>query len=546
MLKKVMAFACCAASTVAAVTANEVFSYKDNFENYPFLSDASPNWVSHNGRWEVVNGILRQTDEVLNGGLIFLDGKSFSDCQIKVKFNPTGNEKGVRAAGVIFRAKDCKNFYWIHFDSRNSQVVLARCATNNGWIVIQRAPKNKMINGQWHEAEVTAVGKLITVKLNGQVVIEKEDSALTEGRVGLRVGQGLISFDDFEVAGRLSDDSKFVMSKVEADNATQRLELPRVIATKNCGYFPVMVHLGGQKLGAVIRAGAGHIGIKGRLDWITSEDGGKTWSKPTMIVDSPYDDRNPAAYVTKDGKIVVLYAEASMYDENGQWSPKSGFYKLFQVESTDGGKTWSDKKSITFDGHVNYNVYGQGITLANGDILVPWYWSGGGFIRSTDGGKTWTAPQVIMMQGCSEIAFVEVAENEILAMARADGLFALRSLDNGKTWSKPERVTEKGLHPASIIKLADGKLFLTYGSRNRPYGVKVAISKDNGKTWKAENTAFVSWDSANTDCGYPSAVQLADGSVAIICYAVGSGLLPWDAQSQCIMLSKEVIEKLGK
>jgi hypothetical protein len=40
MLKKMMAFACCAASTVAAVTANEVFSYKDNFENYPFLSDA--------------------------------------------------------------------------------------------------------------------------------------------------------------------------------------------------------------------------------------------------------------------------------------------------------------------------------------------------------------------------------------------------------------------------------------------------------------------------------------------------------------------------
>ncbi len=546
MLKKLMTFACCAASTVAAVTASEVFSYKDNFENYPFLSDASPNWVSHNGRWEVVNGHLRQLDKVLNGGLIFLDGKSFSDCQIKVKFNPTGDEKGVRAAGVIFRAKDCKNFYWIHFDSRNSQVVLARCATNNGWIVIQRAPKNKMVNGQWHDAEVTAVGNLITVKLNGKVVIEKEDNALTEGRVGLRVGQGLISFDDFEVTGRLADDSKFVMTKADEDKATQRLNVPRVISSKNCGYFPVMVHLGGQKLGAVIRAGAGHIGIKGRLDWITSEDGGKTWSKPTVIVDSPYDDRNPAAYVTKDGKIVVLYAEASMYDEQGQWSPKSGFYKLFQVESTDGGKTWSEKKSIEFEGHINYNVYGQGITLANGDILVPWYWSGGGFIRSTDGGKTWTAPQVIMKQGCSEIAFVEVAENEILAMARADGLFAMRSLDNGKTWSAPERVTEKGLHPASIIKLADGRLFMAYGSRLRPYGVKVAISNDNGKTWKKENTAFVTWDSANTDCGYPSAVQLADGSVAIISYAVGSEILTWDAHSQCVVLSPEVLKKLGE
>ena len=545
MWKKIIMTGCFVIASATLAIAGDVATYKDDFNSYPFLSDASPNWVSHNGRWEVTNGALHQLDEVLNGGLIFLDGKSFSDCQIKVKFNPAGNEKGVRAAGVVFRAKDCKNFYWIHFDSRNSQVVLARCATNNGWIVIQRAPKNKMVNGQWHDAEVTAVGNLITVKLNGKTVIEKKDNALTEGRVGLRVGQGLISFDDFEVTGRLTDDSKFVMTKVNEDKTTPRFDVPRVIVTKNCGQFPVMVHLGGQKIGAVIRAGAGHIGIRGRLDWITSEDGGKTWSKPSVIVDSPVDDRNPAAFVTEDGKIVVLYAEASMYDKKGQWDTKAGFYKLFQVESRDGGKSWSEKKSITFAGHVNYNVYGQGIILANGDILIPWYWSGGGFIRSTDGGKTWAPPQVIMKQGCSEIAMVEIAANEILAIARADGLFALRSKDNGKTWSKPVRITDKGFHPASIIKLADGKLFLTYGSRNRPYGVKVAISSDNGKTWSDKNTAFVTWDSANNDCGYPSAVQLADGSVAIISYAVGSSVLAWDIQSQCVVLAPAVLEKLA-
>ena len=106
MLKKVSMLGCFVITSITWVIAGDVVTYKDNFSNYPFLSDASPNWVSHNGRWEVTNGVLRQLDEVLNGGLIFLDGKSFSDCQIKVKFNPTGNEKGVRAAGVVFRAKD--------------------------------------------------------------------------------------------------------------------------------------------------------------------------------------------------------------------------------------------------------------------------------------------------------------------------------------------------------------------------------------------------------------------------------------------------------
>ena len=113
MLKKIAVLSCCITTAMMGAVASEVVTYKDDFSNYPFLSDASPNWVSHNGRWEVTNGVLRQLDKVLNGGLIFLDGKSFSDCQIKVKFNPTGDEKGVRAAGVIFRAQDCFNFYWI-------------------------------------------------------------------------------------------------------------------------------------------------------------------------------------------------------------------------------------------------------------------------------------------------------------------------------------------------------------------------------------------------------------------------------------------------
>ena len=202
------------------------------------------------------------------------------------------------------------------------------------------------------------------------------------------------------------------------------------------------------------------------------------------------------------------------------------------------------KRPIAFDGYADSSVYGQGITLANGDILIPWYWKGGGFIRSTDGGKTWQPPKVITP--CSEVAFAEIAKNEILAIARHDGgCVILRSKDNGETWSKPEPFTPKGVHPATLIKLADGRLFAACGNRIRPYGIKVAISHDNGKTWDPKHTAFISWDSANIDSGYPSAVQLADGSVAVISYAVGSGLLPVDAQSQCAILSPAALKRLG-
>ncbi|MBE6368235.1 MAG: hypothetical protein E7052_10075 [Lentisphaerae bacterium] len=53
--------------------------------------------MKHSGNWEMVDGVFRQTDDSINGCWTFLDKKSFSDCQVKVKFNPSGNAKGVRA-----------------------------------------------------------------------------------------------------------------------------------------------------------------------------------------------------------------------------------------------------------------------------------------------------------------------------------------------------------------------------------------------------------------------------------------------------------------
>lgn len=546
MLKKSVLVLGILLTAATCITAAETVSYKDDFSGYSMLSGGEPNWAIHNGRWEFINGTIRHTDQMFNGGLIFLDGKSFSDCQIKVRFKPEGNKRFVRAAGVIFRAQDCFNFYWIHFDCRNSQVVLARRTKNKVWLVVHRAEKITITPDVWHDAEVSAIGKKITVRLDGKVVLEKEDGTYKSGRVGLRSGMGILTFDDFEVTGQAADDKKFVMTyETKEDKKTPRIEVPRTVSSAKCGYFPVMVHLGGQKLGAVIRAGAGHVGIRGRLDWISSDDGGKTWSNPTVIVDSKWDDRNPAAYVTQDGKITVIYSEASTYNTQGDFHVKYGTYDLFATESADGGKTWSPKRPIKFDKYPNQSAYGQGIVLSNGDIIVPWYWKGGGFIRSTDGGKTWQEPQIIARG--SETAFVEVAPGEILALIRhAEGLFSLRSPDNGKSWSKPQPFAAAGLHPASIIKLADGNLLAAYGSRLRPYGIKVAISKDKGVSWKDANTAFISWDSGNTDSGYPSAVQLADGSVAIISYALGSKIFPLEIHSQCAVIPVDVLKKLSK
>src|SRR5215510_12497920 len=73
------------------------------------------------------------------------------------------------------------------------------------------------------------------------------------------------------------------------------------VVTQGLGYFPVAIHLKNGDVLAVIRGGAAHVGVKGRLDLIRSTDKGKTWSAPWTAIDEDLDDRNPALGQLKDG-----------------------------------------------------------------------------------------------------------------------------------------------------------------------------------------------------------------------------------------------------
>jgi hypothetical protein len=70
--------------------------------------------------------------------------------------------------------------------------------------------------------------------------------------------------------------------------------LKRSLVVSGQGYFPVALRLKDGRIAVALRGGAPHVGIKGRLDMVFSADEGKSWTKPTLVVDSPVDDRNPA------------------------------------------------------------------------------------------------------------------------------------------------------------------------------------------------------------------------------------------------------------
>jgi hypothetical protein len=78
----------------------------------------------------------------------------------------------------------------------------------------------------------------------------------------------------------------------------------RTVVVRDGGYFPVLIRLHNGMLAAVLRGGARHVGVGGRLDLITSRDGGKTWSASRLLVYMPPDSRNPAFGQAADGRLI--------------------------------------------------------------------------------------------------------------------------------------------------------------------------------------------------------------------------------------------------
>ena len=537
----------------------------DDFSGYAAGGDAAPTWQPVQGTWVVKEGTYEQSDVVPATTTTFLTHPVFADLRLRVRFRVANAGGGVRAAGLIFRSTDSQRFYYVHYDTKNSQVILVKQTPEKPWGEIKRVRNLRVAPDEWHEARVECEGDAIRVFLDGNAVIEAHDSTFPAGRIGLRCGQGRIAFDDVHVegtTGTLAKEWTLVAEPPSELDQPRLTQAEHIVAEKGGGYFPVMIRLRDGPLGAVVRGGAPHVGRAGRLDWITSADGGRTWSAPSVIVDSEWDDRNPALGQMPDGTIVCAYAEASTYNAEGKFDTSVGKYEIFYVTSRDGGKTWSEKGKMHVGPISGGSPFGKITVLRDGTAIMPLY--GGrdagyaapdelppgardyaGIVRSRDNGKTWE-DFTLIAAGMNETSIVEMPDGRLIAVLRTDvggSVWQAESADHGYSWTAPRRVTRDGQHPADITLLRSGHLLITYGNRLEPYGCQCMLGRDGGKTWERANRTMVGWTSLHGDCGYPSTVQLDDdaGTIVTMYYSVGTQELPGVEQALVVRYTEDMI-----
>jgi sialidase-1 len=297
-----------------------------------------------------------------------------------------------------------------------------------------------------------------------------------------------------------------------------------------------------------------HVCPFGRVELIRSQDEGETWSFPRVLLDGPIDDRDAGLLVTSQGTILVTTFTSLAYEEyklkskaaslsaeqRKRWlgvhqriSAEQRQQELgcWMVRSIDGGVTWSSR----YDSLVN-SPHGP-IQLSSGQLLYPGValWKKDravGVCESADDGASWSWLAGIEprpgddLENYHELHGVEAADGRIIVQIRNHNKTNQRetlqceSTDGGRTWSKPHAIGVWGL-PSHLLRLKDGRLLMTYGHRRKPLGNQARVSDDNGKTWS--KPMIFQGDAISGDLGYPSTVQLDDGSLLSVWYELVEG-----------------------
>jgi hypothetical protein len=118
---------------------------------------------------------------------------------------------------------------------------------------------------------------------------------------------------------------------------------------------------------------------------------------------------------------------------------------------------------------------------------------------------------------------VETADGRLVVQVRKENrtdhgeTLQTESDDGGRTWPPLHAIGVWGL-PSHLLRLRGGHLLMTYGHRRPPFGNQARLSTDGGRTWS--EPLLLSGDGAGGDLGYPSTVELDDGTLFTVWYEV--------------------------
>lgn len=285
-----------------------------------------------------------------------------------------------------------------------------------------------------------------------------------------------------------------------------------------------------------------------------SYDNGETYTLPAPVIDTPLDDRDAGICTFGEKGVIVTSFNnpASFQRENNQDNAYVQKY-IDTITKEDEEKYLGSVFRVSHDCGITFGkIHHSPVTsphgpreLRDGTIL----WAGNRFDDVENGIEIVTLdPESCETQFVGKITLdeegiflnepnlIEMPDGKLICHIRGENdtvftTYQSVSYDRGKTWTRPERLLdETGGAPPHLIHLKSGVLISTYGRRKLPYGIMAMVSLDEGETWETDLRIYETLSS--DDIGYPTTIELDDGTLLTVFYARDSEEEPCTIRQQ--------------
>ena len=252
-----------------------------------------------------------------------------------------------------------------------------------------------------------------------------------------------------------------------------------------------------------------------------SSDNGKTWGKIEKIIDYPLGQSasDPSMILDKQTNTIFLFYNYMDLDN------QKDIYYLKYISSNDNGKSWSKPVDITnqiskenWKNDFKFITSGRGIQTKKGTLLhcLVNLQKGTHVFGSNDNGKTWFITETPTSPG-DESKIVELNDGSWMVNSRVNKLgyrYSHVSNDNGKTWisKKEESIIDPGCN-GSLIRYSHGEknLLLLTNINNKKERKEIVLrySIDEGKSWSNPKIIY------NGEAAYSSMTVMENGSLGL-------------------------------
>lgn len=320
--------------------------------------------------------------------------------------------------------------------------------------------------------------------------------------------------------------------------------------------WPTVARLRNGRI-AVVASGfrLAHICPFGKTVIAFSEDEGATYTRPAPVIDTVLDDRDGGIVPFGSGSVIVTsFNHTVAFHRECTDSPYQLAY-LDTITPEEEAAALGATFRFSHDNGVTFGpIFKSPVTSPHGPVVLPdgsLLWVGTTYSDDDDRVMGVNNIQAYRIHPDGHMTYVGEIENPVSgdrnprpcephAIVLDDGTllvhirvqhggalfttFQSESSDGGRSWTKPHQIlSDFGGAPSHLMRHSSGTLIAAYGFRgdpknNAPFGIRVMFSRDQGQSWDIDHDIYRNDISA--DLGYPSTVELRDGSLLTVFYAI--------------------------